>query len=268
MKWFKHFSTAMDDLFVKDLERKFGDTGYAFWFKTLELIAAHGQNGVLKISWKNYCDKLNKRRDHLRRILAFATQDEHLTFAENSEDSITITCSRFAEISDNFTIYGKPLQSDFKVTSKQEEDKKKKEKKKDNTNVVEQYSPDSPQVLLSKKLLDGIRLNDEKFKEPDIQKWGESIDLLLRLDERAPQEIEDVIDFVLNDSFWKNNILSTRKLREKFSQLFLRMKNGAGKHTNSTQTRAGFSHTEKDVERFRDLENTLRDHDRKRSERS
>src|SRR5690242_17382418 len=122
MKWFKHFSTAMDDLFIRDLESRFGDSGYAFWFKTLELIGAHGDAGALTISWLNYCKKLNKRRDHLRRMLTFATQQTHLEFTEHSPEVITIYCARFAEYADNFTKYGKPHQSDFKVPLKQEEE--------------------------------------------------------------------------------------------------------------------------------------------------
>ena len=74
MKWFKHLTTAMDDLFVKDIERKFGDTGYAFWFKTLELIGNHGDAGKLEISWSNYLEKLHKRRTQVRQS-GFYLQD-------------------------------------------------------------------------------------------------------------------------------------------------------------------------------------------------
>lgn len=121
----------MDDLFVRDLERKFGDAGYAFWFKTLELIAAHGKDGTLNLSWINYCEKLNKRRDHLRRMLTYCSHAGRLELTENSQEFITITCQKFIEYADNYTKYGGKHQSDFKETTKQEveveEEKKKKE---------------------------------------------------------------------------------------------------------------------------------------------
>lgn len=122
----------MDDLFVKDLERKFGDSGYAFWFKTLELIAAHGKRGILEISWKNYSEKLNgKRRDHLQRLLTFSTQATRIRFADLGNDFIRIEVVNFLKYADNYTKYGDGLRSDFKETLKQEVeeevDKKKKE---------------------------------------------------------------------------------------------------------------------------------------------
>jgi len=171
MKWFKHMTDSSDDLFVRDLERRFGDAGYAFWFKTLELLGAHGKAGVLTISWKNYCERLNKRRDHLRRILTYCSQDAHLTFVENSEDFVTITCAKFAEIADNFTKYGGKLQSDFKVSLKQEEegeeDKKKirREEKKDilpssGLSVLEHWNSEAKRLGLKTIL----RLSDKRVK--------------------------------------------------------------------------------------------------------
>lgn len=121
----------MDDLFVRDLERKFGDSGYAFWFKTLELMAAHGERGRLTISWVNYCEKLRKRRDHLRRMLTFATQARHVEFTEDSQDFVTITCDKFAEYSDNYTKYGRNFKATLKsVQSKEVEVEEEVEQKK------------------------------------------------------------------------------------------------------------------------------------------
>ncbi|WDV94201.1 hypothetical protein [Brevibacillus parabrevis] len=36
--------------------------------------------------------------------------------------------------------------------------------------------------------------------------------------------IRDVIDWVTSDSFWKTNVLSAKKLRDKFGELALKMK--------------------------------------------
>ena len=46
---------------------------------------------------------------------------------------------------------------------------------------------------------------------------------MLRIDKRTPEEIEEVIRWCQNDSFWQANILSTKKLREKFDQLAIKM---------------------------------------------
>lgn len=139
MKWFKHMTAASDDLFVRDLERKFGDAGYVFWFKTLELIGAHGKEGTVVVSWDNYCETLRKRKMVIRRLLDYCVTNNHLTFVDVSEESVKITCKRFAEIADNYHKYdglsSKRLQRHFEVSSKQEEEgeveEEEKEKKKE-----------------------------------------------------------------------------------------------------------------------------------------
>jgi 5-bromo-4-chloroindolyl phosphate hydrolysis protein len=46
---------------------------------------------------------------------------------------------------------------------------------------------------------------------------------MLRIDKRTPDEIEAVIRFCQADDFWCSNILSTKKLREKFTALLAKM---------------------------------------------
>lgn len=80
----------------------------------------------------------------------------------------------------------------------------------------------SPPLRLSRLLFSLIRQRDENAPEPDFQKWAVHIDRLIRIDRRAPALIERVIRWVQDDPFWKNNILSTLKLRKQFPQLFLK----------------------------------------------
>ena len=85
------------------------------------------------------------------------------------------------------------------------------------------YPENGEPVRLSKLLFDLIRQRDPKFKPRKMQKWAVHIDRLIRCDNRSPPEIEAVIRWCQADGFWQSNILSTEKLREKFSQLFLKM---------------------------------------------
>jgi len=68
-----------------------------------------------------------------------------------------------------------------------------------------------------------ITKNDPKFKKPNIQVWCDHIRLLIEQDKRTPEEIKSVMEWTTNEDFWKSNILSTKKLREKFSQLKIQM---------------------------------------------
>ena len=115
----------MDDIFVRELEEKFGDTGYVFWFKTLELIGAQGKDGVLYIPLTQYRRVIHSgRTDHLRRLYTFATERGRLLVTSTTDGRLKIECPKFAEYTDNYTKYdglsSKRLQRRAEMSSKQE----------------------------------------------------------------------------------------------------------------------------------------------------
>lgn len=65
-----------------------------------------------------------------------------------------------------------------------------------------------------------------------IQRWANELRLMREQDGRGPPEIRKVFDWANRDTFWRSNILSAKKLREKFDTLKLRM---AGDHGGSRQ---------------------------------
>ena len=66
-------------------------------------------------------------------------------------------------------------------------------------------------------------IRNGNFKKPDIQKWALHIDRMIRIDNRPPCGIMNVICWCQNDDFWQNNILSTLKLRKQYDQLQMKM---------------------------------------------
>lgn len=82
---------------------------------------------------------------------------------------------------------------------------------------------------LANHLLELIRKNTPTFKEPNIENWADHIRLMRERDNRTPQQIKFVIDWSQKDSFWSANILSTKKLREKFDTLVAQIKRNADK---------------------------------------
>lgn len=88
---------------------------------------------------------------------------------------------------------------------------------------LDKYSQESNEYRLSQILYNQIKKRNPKQKEPKLQDWSQSIDYLIRLDNRTPEEIEKVILWSQQDDFWKNNILSTSNLRKNFDQLYLKM---------------------------------------------
>ena len=105
------------------------------------------------------------------------------------------------------------------------------------TLTKEIYTSDSIEFRLANYLLKFILKRNPDHKKPNIQSWAKYIDLMLRVDNRNAEDIRVVIKWCQIDSFWQNNILSTKKLKEKFDQLFLKMQEFNPK-TGSWQTDA------------------------------
>jgi hypothetical protein len=69
-------------------------------------------------------------------------------------------------------------------------------------------------------LADRIEANGSK-RPAVTQRWRESARRLLDLDGRTEQQVHSAIDWCQGDEFWRSNILSMPKLREKYDQLRL-----------------------------------------------
>jgi len=71
-------------------------------------------------------------------------------------------------------------------------------------------------------------------RKQTVGRWGRDIDLAIRRDGRDPAKIESVIRWAQNDGFWRDNILSGGKLREKFDRLEMQMQKGGTYHERGT----------------------------------
>jgi phage replication O-like protein O len=67
-------------------------------------------------------------------------------------------------------------------------------------------------------------------------KWDKDFDLMLRIDKRTPELIENVLRYSQSDDFWKTNILSPDKLRKHFDQLTAKMNSNKGGTNNGRQS--------------------------------
>lgn len=94
------------------------------------------------------------------------------------------------------------------------------------------FSDDSIQIILAQKLYLNMQANNPGAKKPNYQVWAKHVDLMLSVDNRNPNEIEKVIDWCQQDSFWFKNILSTEKLRKQYDKLYIGMTR-ANKPTNT-----------------------------------
>ena len=94
----------------------------------------------------------------------------------------------------------------------------------------------SQALQLASLLLTESRKHDEKLHigkdKQVIARWAQDIEKLIRIDSRDYSEIERVIQWVKTEgNFWLPNIMSGKKLRDKFPQLVMQAKN-----TDKTKT--------------------------------
>lgn len=84
------------------------------------------------------------------------------------------------------------------------------------------YEHDDIYYKISMYLVKTIQKNFTTFqvpKESSMQKWSDDARKLVELDKRSLQSVKDLIDWVGNDNFWSQNILSVAKLRKQFETL-------------------------------------------------
>lgn len=110
------------------------------------------------------------------------------------------------------------------------------------------FSVSSNEHYLAWRLHRGILERDPQFKMPNSQVWAGHIDRLMRLDKRSFSEILAVIKWCQSDDFWQNNILSTKKLREKFPQLLLKMN---GERNGKSNKSRKFAKGEQDIKEIK-----------------
>ena len=109
-------------------------------------------------------------------------------------------------------------------TETQKKEKENKNKNKKYSRKPKVYDEDSVYFQLAKLLFDKILENNPDHKRPNLQKWADDVRLMMERDNRTEEQIRYLIEWAQNDSFWKRNILSIAKLREKFDQLTLIVK--------------------------------------------
>jgi hypothetical protein len=93
--------------------------------------------------------------------------------------------------------------------------------------TIKTFLSDSVEIRLSELLLNKIISRNPNHKQPDLQTWAKDVDLMIRLDKRSPEDIQRVIEWCQDNTFWQSNILSTAMLRKQFDQLLIKM-GGAG----------------------------------------
>lgn len=93
-------------------------------------------------------------------------------------------------------------------------------------------------VALADRLRERILANkpDTRLAQKSVARWANTFRLMLERDGRQAERVAAVIDWCQADNFWRSNILSADKLREKFDRLELQMQSRGTQRPSATQS--------------------------------
>jgi hypothetical protein len=268
--YFPHFVNDGKTIFI--LESKFGNDGYAFWFKVLEIIGKSPKHFFDCRDTYNLNFLLAKTRVEEQKaveildLLAGLNAIDldlwklKIIYSENFITNLDTVYSRRdtqpatkKEIIDNINDLSKVLMlTEIPLNEKNVDKSTQSKVKESKVNKRKEYNSETPELILSTSLYALIQKRNSKFKEPNLQDWCKHIDLMLRVDGRTKEEIEKVIQWCQHDDFWQNNILSTSKLRKQFDQLFMKMNGGKNGNTKGIGKIESSTGSDANRERFSD----------------
>ena len=116
------------------------------------------------------------------------------------------------------------------------------------------FAEDSEAYKLAVLMRNTLKANVPTLKEPNLQTWARSFDVALRNDERMAEApfVAEVVKWACSDGFWRANIQSPDKLRQKFDQLTAKMENEAEKARTASKTGKWASPAQRRVEANRE----------------
>lgn len=84
------------------------------------------------------------------------------------------------------------------------------------------FADDSTEMELAMYLFAKIKENNPEHRpltDAQKQSWADHIRLMIERDNRTVEQIKNMIDWCQNNEFWKQNILSTAKLRKQYDTM-------------------------------------------------
>lgn len=106
--------------------------------------------------------------------------------------------------------------------------------------ILKQPNLNSPGGKLAQFMLDKIEENDPSFATPEMGKWAACFNKMIFMETYDENEIKEVINFGVSDSFWKAVIVNPYVLRAKYYQIKTRMLNPLNKNQTMEEKRNVF----------------------------
>lgn len=263
MKWFKHDTDANSDNKLQNVLLDYGLEGYGLYWYCIELIAG-------RVDQDNYTFELEHDSRIIARNVGSTAQkvSEMMNYFVNLglfEDAEgTVSCLKLAkrldksmtsnpqmrEIIEKFkshdsvmTQSAKPMQDQIRLDKTREEDiKDSSSNSKELTEKVvkSKFKFSEDDMKFAVWMYDLVVRVVPSARKPNFDNWANIIRLMRESDKIDHRDMIDTFKWANKDSFWYANILSPKKLREKFPQLKAKMSqqsNGGGVNGSPKPTR-------------------------------
>jgi hypothetical protein len=237
--YFQHDYHARKDPKCQALISEYGITAYGMYWSLIEIM--HEQGGKIKkfprlyegLAFEFGIEKelLVKQIEAMLHDFELLVQDDDYIWSERvlfnlkereAKKMLRVEAGKLGGIKSGVSRLNRSKSKQCLKQNEANEAKERKGKEIKEKNI-KTFLSDSVEVGLSELLFQKIISRNPKFKKPNIQLWAKDISMMMTADTRAPDDIQKVIVWCQDDSFWQNNILSAGKLRKQFDQLYLKM---------------------------------------------
>lgn len=235
--YFSHDADARSDEKIISLIMAHGYEGYGIFWAVVEMLRT-ATNYRMQLDSKRIAFALHADEEKVKSVLCDfklfeckAVLHEEMFFSKSlnrrmklkeeiSEKRRNAAMSRWNSPAKAMQMHSKSIASVEQVQCNK--GKKVKERKKEKKG----YTDDAYRV--AEYLLSQIRSHRGDYKRPNLEAWATDIDLAIRVDKRQPRELCEVAKWAhtnTDDPFWRPNLLSGKKLREKFDTIRIKMNN-------------------------------------------
>lgn len=181
-------------------------------------------------SWFKKTFGVNNRFDILKRLKWFSNvgliafkrvPNDSLMTSEHASNDLLMTSERLPNVGNNEEVYPlEPAETRVAlratITNKQTNQETNKRQKSSPKISFSDADAEAAQFIAEK-----IKALDPTFEPKSPNGWANTIRLMREQDGRSHDAIKELYSWVISDPFWRKNVLSPDKLREKWTQLTL-----------------------------------------------
>jgi len=203
------------------------------------------KRGSTVTSIRKLCDRWGWSNTKVVKFLTLLKNENMIAFfSDKKKTAITIVNYSLYQDANDTETSQKRHRNDTETSLKHTNKNEKNEKNEKNISS-------SLYMTMAEKLQALIKENNPGAKTPtDLLKWAEEFEKMERIDKRSPEQIYTVMEFSQKDAFWKANILSAKKLREKYDTLLLQKDRPKSPQQSKTPNKGNFTQRQYSDEYF------------------